>query len=388
MNLKIVGEDLIEKGAITQMQSAMEIPSAVRGALMPDAHLGYCLPIGGVLACKDAVIPYGVGVDIGCRMRLSITDASAFVVTRMQENDNIGMGAWDDALRKGTKFGLTCEYPRSGRQQHDIMDDGRWRDTDFLHEQKGNAWKQLGTSGGGNNFVEWGVVVLREHYAGLNPGYYVGLLSHSGSRGTGHKVCMKYTKIAKQLRGKEWSERAWLDMESEAGQEYWLSMNLMLDYAQANHEVIHQNVLKRMGLHEIGCIENHHNFASIEDGLVVHRKGATPAHKGIYGVVPGTMASPTYIIRGTGKKETMDSCSHGAGRSMPRGEAKRTLKWDDHQALLDEKGVRVLGAQVDELPAVYKDIDAVMEAQWDQFAPQGHFYPHIVMMSPRGRGED
>ena len=157
----IWGDDNIDQGSQTQIQNACELPIARKAALMPDAHLGYGLPIGGVLATKDAVIPYGVGVDIACRMRLTITDADDSVLSKLNCNDPSECLILDTSLEKGTKFGMGCEYTRSGRLNHPVMDHGDWRATPLLHELFGTAWKQLGTSGSGNHFVEWGMVALR-----------------------------------------------------------------------------------------------------------------------------------------------------------------------------------------------------------------------------------
>jgi tRNA-splicing ligase RtcB len=163
------------------MRRACGVPSAVSGALMPDAHIGYGLPIGGVLACDGAVIPYAVGVDIACRMKLSVLDMPA---NSLEAKFN----SYKESLEKGTRFGVGVEYKQP--QSHDVMDRD-WSVTRITRERKDKAWKQLGTSGSGNHFVEFGVLTLdsADDALGLAPGEYVALLSHSGSRGTGAAVC-------------------------------------------------------------------------------------------------------------------------------------------------------------------------------------------------------
>lgn len=387
----IWGEDNIDQGSRTQIENACDLPITRKAALMPDAHLGYGLPIGGVLAAKDAVIPYGVGVDIACRMRLTITDGSLTALNKLCANDPSECGMYDDSLRKGTKFGMGCEYTRSGRLNHPVMDHGDWRATPQLHELKGTAWKQLGTSGSGNHFVEWGVLTLAEGVHCVGPNAYVALLSHSGSRGAGAKVCRQYTKIAKQVNPA--GELSWLDLCSGAGQEYWMAMNLMGEYAAANHQCIHEQVLKFSGLSAITHVENHHNFAwkEVHDGeeLIVHRKGATPAAEGELGVIPGSMATPAYVVRGKGNPLSVNSASHGAGRAMSRKEAKATFDWAEWRPILKARGVRLLAAGLDEVPGAYKPIEEVMAAQSDLVDIIGTFEPRIVMMCGDGsRPED
>lgn len=386
----IFGGEGIDQGSRTQIENACMLPIARKAALMPDAHLGYGLPIGGVLGTRNAVIPYGVGVDIACRMRLTLTDADMSLVKRTADAPH-SLPDLDSALRKGTKFGVGCEYQRSGRQKHDVMDHGDWQATDLLHEMKTKAWNQLGTSGSGNHFVEWGLIKLPRDTVVAPAGVYLGLMSHSGSRGTGAKVCHHYTKLAKQQNPA--GELSWLDLDSAEGQEYWLSMELMGLYAAANHEVIHRNVLKFAGLNAISHIENHHNFAwkEMHDGeeLIVHRKGATPAAVDELGVIPGSMATPAFIVLGRGWQPSLNSASHGAGRAMSRKEAKRQFTWEDWRPKLIRNNVHVLAAGLDEVPDSYKDIYEVMAAQDQLIDVIGTFDPKIVMMCGDGsRPED
>ncbi len=381
------GDD-IDTGAHEQMRVACQVPNAVGAALMPDAHVGYGLPIGGVLACENAVIPYAVGVDIACRMKLSVLD-------RPVESLTTKFGQFKDALLRGTKFGVGVEHKPA--QSHDVMDLD-WSVTRITRERKDTAWKQLGTSGSGNHFVEFGVLNLAkdDKQLGLTAGQYVGLLSHSGSRGAGAAVCSTYSQIAQlglPKRYKELGRLAWLDLDSEAGQEYWLAMNLMGDYAAANHAVIHRLVTKLLGAEIIASVENHHNFAWKERHqgreLVVHRKGATPASVGELGVIPGTMADPAFVVRGLGNPQSFNSASHGAGRCMSRKKANDTFRFQNVRKELEARGVHVLAAGSDEVPGVYKDIRKVMAAQEDLVEIVGQFDPKIVRMCGDGsRAED
>ncbi len=272
----------IDTGAHEQMRIACQVPSAVGAALMPDAHIGYGLPIGGVLACEIAVIPYAVGVDIACRMKLSVLDQPIESLTK-------DFNRYKEALNGGTRFGVGVEHRPA--QSHEVMDRD-WGVTRITRERKDTAWRQLGTSGSGNHFVDVGVLSLAQDdkQLGLKVGEYVAILSHSGSRGAGAAVCSTYSAIAQVAlprRYKDLGRLAWLDLESEPGQEYWQAMNLMGEYAAANHAVIHRMVTKLLGAEIIAGVENHHNFAWKERHqgreLVVHRKGATPAGAGRFG---------------------------------------------------------------------------------------------------------
>ena len=377
----------IDDAAHLQMRDACRVPMAVGAALMPDAHVGYGLPIGGVLALHNAVIPFAVGVDIACRMKLSVLDMPVPTLENRFER-------YRHALEKGTRFGIGSKHQTP--QDHAVMDQD-WGITRITRENKDKARFQLGTSGSGNHFVEFGVLTLEERVEELDleAGQYVALLSHSGSRGTGAAVCDTYSRIAR-LRlppGYEGLEKlAWLDMESEAGQEYWAAMNLMGDYAAANHDVIHRLVSKTLGARVLAGVENHHNFAwqEIHHGreVIVHRKGATPAGKGVLGVIPGSMATPAFVVRGKGNVASLLSASHGAGRCMSRTKAREKYRFKAVQKDLEKKGVKILSAGSDEVPGVYKDIHAVMQAQADLVDTIARFDPKIVKMSADGKAED
>lgn len=373
----------IDEAAHAQMRQSCAVPVARKGALMPDAHVGYGLPIGGVLACEGAVIPYAVGVDIACRMKLSVLDLPPAAL----ENQ---FGLFKDALESGTRFGVGSVHEKP--QQHPVMDSD-WTVTRITREHKDRAWKQLGTSGSGNHFVEFGVLSLAAPAPDLSlaAGDYVALLSHSGSRGAGAAVCSTYSTIAQTRLPRRYAELgrlAWLDLESDAGAEYWAAMNLMGEYAAANHEVIHRLVSKRLGAQIVAGVENHHNFAwkEIHDGreLIVHRKGATPAGAGVLGVIPGSMADPAFIVRGKGEPQSLNSASHGAGRRMSRRQARAAYTWKSIRDDLARKGITVLSAGADEVPYVYKRIEEVMRAQQDLVEIVARFDPKIVKMCDDG----
>lgn len=379
----------IDPAAHAQMRLACELPMAVGAALMPDAHVGYGLPIGGVLATEGAVIPYAVGVDIACRMKLSILDIE---VNQLAKNPS----RFEDVLNRGTRFGIGSEHEKP--QDHAVMDQD-WTICRVTREKKDVARRQLGTSGSGNHFVEFGTLTLdvRDDQLGLDAGTYTALLSHSGSRGTGASVCSTYSSIARSRLPRQFDSKfgylAWLDLDSEAGQEYWSAMNLMGDYAAANHDVIHRLVSKLLGSRIVAGVENHHNFAWKEQHqgreLIVHRKGATPAAKGELGVIPGSMATPGFVVRGRGNPDSLKSASHGAGRCMSRTAARSKYKWKAVRNDLIEKGIRVVSAGADEAPGVYKDIHQVMAAQADLVDVIARFDPKIVKMcDDDSRAED
>ncbi|MCA9222491.1 MAG: RtcB family protein [Planctomycetales bacterium] len=382
------GDAGIDPASHAQMRQACSLPVAAGAALMPDAHVGYGLPIGGVLACDNAVIPYAVGVDIACRMKLSVLDAPP-------ESLKNRFADYCRALEEGTRFGVGREYPKP--QSHDVMDRD-WTVTRITREWKDRAWKQLGTSGSGNHFAEFGVLTLAEadEQLGLQPGSYVALLSHSGSRGAGAAVCSTYSAIARSnlpTRYEDAARLAWLDLDSQAGQEYWEAMNLMGEYAAANHDVIHRQVSRLLGAAIVAGVENHHNFAWRETHggreMIVHRKGATPAGAGVLGVIPGSMADPAFVVRGRGNAESLDSASHGAGRRMSRTAARDKYNWRAVQRDLEKRGVHVLSAGADEVPGVYKDIRNVMREQSDLVDVVAQFDPKIVKMCDDGsRPED
>lgn len=385
----IFGMEGIDEGARNQMQVAMRLPVTVAGALMPDAHQGYGLPIGGVLATQNAVIPYGVGVDIGCRMALSVFDIPA---AQLLENTAF----YRDILIKNTVFGAGQGFQGKQRAQHSVLDRPEFGTNLTIQKLKDKAYTQLGSSGGGNHFVEWGILHFAENDAelGIEKGRYLALLSHSGSRGLGATLAGYYTKIAKETckLPPNAAHLAYLDLQSEAGQEYWLAMTLAGDYASACHDVIHQKISRAIGATVLARVENHHNFAWKEmlngEEVIVHRKGATPAGKGVLGIIPGSMTAPGFLVRGKGEVSSIHSASHGAGRQMSRTKALAQVNPLEMRQLLQNKGVILIGGGLDEAPMAYKDIHQVMAAQQDLVAVVAQFTPKIVRMADDGSRED
>jgi tRNA-splicing ligase RtcB (3'-phosphate/5'-hydroxy nucleic acid ligase) len=383
------GEGL-EAEAVRQMANACALPVAVAGALMPDAHVGYGLPIGGVLATENAVIPYAVGVDIACRMKLTVYDRKANIIPG--QRDRLA-----NIIESETRFGIGAEFKE--RRDHDVMDED-WSVSQVTHRLRDKAWKQLGTSGSGNHFVEFGAFTVTDDSLGFPAGEYLALLSHSGSRGTGAQVCDIYSRRAMARRYElpnALKHLAWLTLDEADGQEYWHAMNLMGRYAAANHALIHKHIAKKVGAKVILDVENHHNFAwkerhvvnGEEKELIVHRKGATPADKGVLGIIPGSMATPGFLVRGKGEPASLHSASHGAGRVMSRKKALQSFTWSGTKKLLKERGVDLLSSGLDEVPGVYKDIHTVMAAQTDLVDVLARFDPKLVKMAPSGeKAED
>ena len=376
----------LEPDAVQQLKNACKLPVAISGALMPDAHVGYGLPIGGVLATHEAVIPYAVGVDIACRMKMTVLDLPVSMLADEQPR-------LTNALERETKFGMGAAF--RSRRQHDVMD-REWGVTPVTSRMKDRAWAQLGTSGSGNHFVEFGELTVLDETVGLSRGTYLALLSHSGSRGTGAQVAQHYSRLARNLHPelpRELAQLAWLDLSTEAGQEYWSAMELMGRYAAANHELIHRYIARALGVEVMLDLENHHNFAwrerhRLPDGsyaeVIVHRKGATPAGAGVLGIIPGSMGTPGYVVRGKGVARSLNSAAHGAGRRMSRTKAKQMFRWETAQKFLRERRVTLLSAGLDEVPMAYKDIDEVMAAQSDLVEPIARFEPRLVKMAPGG----
>ncbi|GLB50504.1 RtcB family protein [Neptunitalea lumnitzerae] len=376
----IFGENEIDAVAKSQLFNALKLPVATKGALMPDAHSGYGLPIGGVLATDNAVIPYGVGVDIGCRMSLSVFNLPA---SYLKGKTDFLKGILSDH----TKFGMKEVHAK--KMDHEIFSRVEFKDIPLVKGLLDKAYAQLGTSGGGNHFVEFGVVdILEEVPASKLPkGSYLGVLSHSGSRGLGANIAKHYTYLAtKQCPlPKNVQHLAWLDLDTHDGQEYWMAMNLAGDYAKACHDNIHYRIAKALGKHVALTIENHHNFAWKEmvDGkeCVVHRKGATPAAEGQLGIIPGSMTAPGYIVRGKGNVDSLQSASHGAGRVFSRAKCKSNFTKSDMKKILKTNDVHLLGGGVDEAPMAYKNIETVMKLQEELVDVLGTFTPKIVRMS-------
>jgi tRNA-splicing ligase RtcB len=234
-----------------------------------------------------------------------------------------------------------------------------------------------------------GYIVVKEFSSelGIQPGEYFAILSHSGSRNFGAEIAQHYTRIAADKLGfsGEAGKLAWLELNSEEGQEYWQAMTLAGDYSAANHRIIHRKLSKALGEKPIKIIENHHNFAWKEkltenETLIVHRKGATPAKVGDLGIIPGNMVSPAFIVSGKGSEASLNSASHGAGRQLSRTKAKNSFTKSSLKKVLDQEGVELIGGGPEESPLAYKNIFEVMEAQKDLVNVLALFYPKIVRM--------
>jgi len=309
------GKVLIEESAYDQMSQAMRLPVAMRGALMPDAHHGYGLPIGGVLATHNQVIPYAVGVDIGCRMSLTLYDIDARYLKKNSYS-------FVKSIKDNTNFGTGGVLDKS--QSHPIIDRDEFSLIPILKNLRGKAAKQQ----------------------------------------------------VKHL--------AWLDLDDDLGKEYWAAMNFAGDYATACHDQIHKHVTSPLGIKPIAKIENHHNFAWKElygkEELIVHRKGATPAAKSDYGIIPGSMTSAAFLVRGKGNESSLCSASHGAGRRLSRSKTKQSYTMSELRKTLKKEQITLMGGGVDEAPIAYKNITKVMSYQNDLVDVIGKFYPKIVRM--------
>jgi tRNA-splicing ligase RtcB len=356
----VCGSDLIESKAKEQMESGMRLPVTVAGALLPDSHLGYSVPIGSVLASENVVIPSAVGVDIGCGVKFSLFSVN-FPVAGSPFYQRLR-----EAIRTQTVFGK-CGNDRDGLIPFDldysVLDSPLWTDIPILkkHNLRDLACRQIGTSGGGNHFCDAGVVSVD----GCDR---LAIMTHGGSRGVGYKIAKLFTNIAKQrFNDKDLRELAWLGLDEEDGQEYWQAMNLCAAFARTNHEIIHQRISAKMGI-DAGSVESvftNHNMAGQEridvNGLsrdvIVHRKGAVRVETGEYGIIAGSMATPSYVVRGKGFAPSMNSCSHGSGRVMGRKEAKKMITSQEMRDSLSDAGIDLIGGGIDECPMAYKELE-------------------------------
>jgi tRNA-splicing ligase RtcB len=299
-------------------------------------------------------------------------------------------------LVANTKFGAGQGFTGKDRSDHEVLEQKSFNLIPFVKNMRDKAWTQLGTSGGGNHFVEFGILEFEksDEVLGIEKGRYVALLTHSGSRGLGATIAGHYTKVAKNKTKlpKEAVNLAYLDLNSAEGQEYWLAMNLAGDYASACHEVIHDKISKAIGGKLLAKVENHHNFAWRErwngEEVIVHRKGATPAGKGVMGIIPGSMTAPGFLVRGKGENASINSASHGAGRQMSRTQAIKSISHAEMKEVLKDHGVSLFGAGRDEAPMAYKDINLVMASQTDLVDVVAKFTPKIVRMADDGNRED
>lgn len=373
----------LDQGAIAQLETALRLPVAVGGAGMPDLHRGYSLPIGGVVVLDKAISPAFVGYDISCMVMMTIFDTEEDVGTRRM----INLDTRERYLRwllRSTSFGLGA---RSLGMEHEVMDDPHWRQIAYLRGMKDLAASQLGSSGAGNHFAD---IVVGRYTDGS--GEFVGLLTHSGSRGVGNKVGHYYSHLADVTAAQKNrfpGGYGWFELKSAEGQEYLQVMNLMGEYAMANHELIHACFTQVSGLHPVRMITNRHNFAWVEEhGLVCHRKGATPAGLGQMGIIPGSSGSESFLVSGKGIAESYYSASHGAGRPWSRTEARRRFNVSAFNKHMAEMGITHHGVAMDETVAAYKDIHSVMQAQSDLVDVVAALRPRVVVMGGHQISDD
>lgn len=357
MSFKIFGEILCGK-TLAQMHESMAHDFAVKGALMPDAHAGYSLPIGGVVLTQGVVVPAWVGYDIGCGMRGIRTNIIKDDMTpeRLEEIKELVLKAIPMGQNKHT---------RAGAREH------KYEKLSEMFTKKGHEifWSrglgQLGTLGGGNHFVE----------IGYDEENWVWICIHSGSRGVGHAIATHYMNAAAREAGvmKGNIEGGFpLKVGTPLFNEYYQDMMAALRWSEYNRMLMTEEVMKAMGkvfkdrIVAKQAIDNIHNTANFLVGdQFLHRKGATAANKGELGIIPGNMRDGFFVVKGLGNDESLNSASHGAGRVMSRGEAKQKIDFDEFQKEMEHVVTNVSIHTIDEAPAAYKDIFEVMDSQKD-----------------------
>jgi len=364
-----------EDGAIEQAKNLARLPFVHKWvSLMPDTHQGYGMPIGGVLATKGVIIPNAVGVDIGCGMCAIKTNVTAY-------NTEILKVVFDE-IRKVVPVGFN---KHAEKQDSSLMPEISGGYDSVIVREYDNAHYSIGTLGGGNHFLE----LQKDKENNL------WVMIHSGSRNLGKQVADHYNKLAEAMNQKWFSsvpldwDLAFLPLDSQEGQNYLVEMEYCVQFALANRKLMLDNVLKVLKTHfpEMApepMINIAHNYARLEnhygENVVVHRKGATSAKLNEIGIIPSSQGSTSYIVRGKGNQESFQSCSHGAGRTMGRKQAKNTLNLTAEINALNEKGIIHSVRSVDDLdeaPSSYKNIDVVMAEQKD-------LVDIVVELSPLG----
>ena len=355
----------MEDGALEQAKNLANLPFTYKWvSIMPDSHQGYGMPIGGVLATKDVVIPNAVGVDIGCGM--------CAVKTSLTEIDKETLKKIIGEIRKVVPVGFN---KHNEEQDVERMSKTNINVKNFpvVFREFENALYSLGTLGGGNHFIE------------IQKGDddHIWIMIHSGSRNLGKQVADHYNKVAKELNKKwcssvdEKHDLAFLPADSEEGKAYIREMNYCVDYAFANRKLMMDRVLREVAK-KVGNMKTEpminiaHNYARLENhygkNVWVHRKGATSAKEGEIGIIPGSQGTKSYIVKGKGDKESFESCSHGAGRKMGRKQAERELDLEAETKMLNDQGIihSIRGIKdIDEAPSAYKNIKTVMDNQKD-----------------------
>lgn len=359
--IKNIFVENLEPQALAQFESAMEQDFAVSGALMPDAHTGYSLPIGAVIATRDMILPSWVGYDIGCGMcALKTPFLKSEVIDHREKIFN--------ELYRSIPVGFNHNKDRQSWDHATISKSAR-----LVEIFDRNGLKQLGTLGGGNHFIEIG-----------STGKDVWIIIHSGSRGIGHAVATHYMKLASG-DGKAREGHYGFDTSSENGEDYITDMDFCLAFALENRRQITEKVFDVLlnncdGWSPTGenvLINRNHNHAEVKDGLWIHRKGATHAEEGMDGVIPGNMRDGSFIVKGKGNPDSLWSSSHGAGRVMSRTKAKESINMDDFKETMKGITAMVKEKTLDESPFAYKDIFKVMELQEDFVEIIEHVEPII-----------
>ena len=363
-NFKIFADpETLDSNALAQFMEAMAQPNIVKGALMPDAHKGYTLPIGGVIASEGIVYPSCVGYDIGCGMCAAIV--SGITKDDIEHPDE----------RKLISEDIYNAVP-VGFNSHDnpnyVFELTKHNHTEISHDvwtrSRVNPLRQLGTLGSGNHFIE----------IGYDEQDRVWIVIHSGSRNFGWKIAQTYMILASGT-GKASEGFFGFDEESEHGKNYIIDQQLALDFALINRKTIMNAVCEIVGngYEQDSFINRNHNHAEKKDGLWIHRKGATHAEEGMMGVIPGNMRDGSFIVRGKGNPDSLFSSSHGAGRVLGRKQAKRELSLEEFQSTMEGIEAKVENGTLDESPMAYKDIFQVMELQKELVDVLHHITPLI-----------
>jgi len=357
--------DDIEEGALRQAGNVAMLPFAFSHiALMPDAHEGYGMPIGGVLAAGEFVVPNAVGVDIGCGM--------CAVKTNLSEISSGKLKYLTEYIRKEIPLGF--KHHKHAQDKNHMPQGFNIEETVMVKQEYGSALYQLGTLGGGNHFIE----IQRD------TDNHIWIMIHSGSRNIGLKVAEYYHRLARKLCEKEKThvnyvkDLAWLTAGSAEGQTYLTEMNFCVEFALANRSIMMQKVKElltdavKADVSFDPMINIAHNYVREEmhygRKVFVHRKGATSAQKDETGIIPGSQGSKSYIVKGLGNPLSFMSCSHGAGRKMGRKEAQRSLNLNQEIESLDrQKIIHSIRTEkdLDEAAGAYKNIETVMHLQKD-----------------------
>lgn len=348
--------DFVESSAIEQFVNVMKQPDVVKGALMPDVHAGYVLPIGGVVATKGTIYPAFVGYDIGCGV-------SAVRIGMTKEDLIKNAKGVKHAIESVVPVGFSVHhhgFPAEQLSRRVGVPPECIRD---LVETKLN---QVATLGGGNHFIE----------VGFDDTDNVWLSIHSGSRGLGHSVA---TRFMKESGGEGVNP---IDVNSSLGKDYIVAMNYCLNWALYNREKMMRNICDELNVKfmDSTMVNRNHNHAELKDGLWVHRKGATHAEKDMLGVIPANMRDGVFIVRGLGNEDSLNSSSHGAGRVMSRSQAKKKITLEEFKEMMGDQntdGFTVDEARIDECPAAYKPIEQVMANQEDLIQVITHVKPVV-----------